>query len=68
MRDFFRINPIQLNISNQKNGEYSTSSETFPLEEIIKMQVTFEGKKIKESDKIALLAFLQTLSGMKSSE
>ncbi|WP_301109840.1 helix-turn-helix transcriptional regulator [Sporosarcina sp.] len=51
-----------------KHSEFTSSSETFELEDIMKLQVTFEGKRVKEADKIALLAFLQTIAGMKSSE
>lgn len=44
---FLPDQPDTIEYQQSKNGEYSTSSETFPLEEIIKMQVTFEGKKLK---------------------
>lgn len=39
--------------------------DAFELENILKLQVTFQGDQLNEADKIALIAFLQTMSGMK---
>lgn len=65
---FLPDQPDTMEYQQSKHSEHPTPTETFELENIMKMQVTFEGKRIKEADKIALLAFLQTISGMKSPE
>lgn len=41
------------------------STEVFELKDILKLQVTFQGSRLNEADKIALLSFLQTMSEMK---
>ncbi|MFJ5768891.1 helix-turn-helix domain-containing protein [Psychrobacillus sp. NPDC093180] len=48
--------------------EHIKGNEQFALENIMKMPVTFQGFELKKSDKIALFAFLQTVSGLKDSE
>ena len=49
-------------------GDHSASIEPFALENILEMSVTFQGHELKKSDKIALMAFLQTMSGFKDGE
>jgi transcriptional regulator with XRE-family HTH domain len=49
-------------------AEHSKSNEQFALENIMKMSVTFQGLELKKNDKIALIAFLQTMSGLMESE
>lgn len=46
----------------------SASDDAFELEDILKIPVTFQGNQLNEADKIALIAFLQTMSGIKSSQ
>ena len=48
-------------------GDHSTYTEPFALENILEKSVTFQGQELKKADKIALIAFLQTMSGLNSS-
>jgi len=48
--------------------DHSKCNEQFALENIMEMSVTFKGIELKKADKIALIAFLQTVSGLKESE
>ncbi|WP_158541041.1 helix-turn-helix domain-containing protein [Sporosarcina sp. BI001-red] len=42
------------------------STESFELEDILNIEVTFQGNRLKIADKIALISFLQTMSDMKN--
>lgn len=59
------------------NQETSTTSSQvdsqsttlfFDLDELLNMPVSYQGKELQRSEKIALLAFLDTLSGMTESK
>ncbi|MCZ2257319.1 helix-turn-helix domain-containing protein [Sporosarcina sp. G11-34] len=48
------------------SSNHSTLHEQFALENIMEMSVTFQGNELKKVDKVALIAFLQTMSEMNS--
>ncbi|MBO0602530.1 helix-turn-helix transcriptional regulator [Sporosarcina sp. E16_3] len=50
------------------SGNHLKCNEQFVLENIMDMSVTFQGVELKKADKIALIAFLVTVSGLKESE
>ncbi|WP_186673038.1 helix-turn-helix transcriptional regulator [Sporosarcina sp. BP05] len=50
------------------SGDHSKGKDQFVLENIMDMSVTFQGVELKKADKIALIAFLVTVSGLKESE
>ncbi len=54
--------------AKNQTTEHSKSNEQFALENIMKMSVTFQGLELKKNDKIALIAFLETMSGLMESE
>ena len=64
--------PDQSRIADEHKYTHSTvgltKSKVLELENILEMEVTFQGNELNKSDKIALIAFLQTVSGLKELE
>lgn len=64
--------PTQSEASDEKGDNHfnnqSKYHEPFALENIMETPVTYQGNQLKEDEKIALIAFLKTMSGLKKNK
>lgn len=52
-------------IGDNHFNDHSKYYEPFALENIMETPVTYQGNQLKEDEKVALIAFLKTMSGLK---